>query len=203
MEEHIKASPLTWPAGWDRHITKIDSRFGKWQDRVTIAKATRYVLKQLNMMGVPDYNVIISSGLKLRQDGLPYSNQNAPEDVGISVWWMEGKVQQVIALDKYNSIADNLYAIGKTLDAVRGIERWGGGEILNRAFTGFIALPDKLNNWRDVLGGSPKNLDEARSLYKIKRSESHPDKGGTAELFNAFENAWNLAKEELNQVAGD
>jgi hypothetical protein len=104
--------------------------------------------------------VIISSDLKLRNDGLPYSNQRTPEDNGIAVWWKIDGERRVIAPDKYTKIEDNLYAIGKTLEAMRGIERWGGGEIMVRTFTGFTALPgpdgpepeSAVIYWREVEG---------------------------------------------------
>lgn len=192
--QHITASPLTWPSGWKREGSKSTSRF----NNPTIRAATQLVLDQLRMMGVPDYNVIISTNLQLRRDGLPYSNQRDPEDKGVAVWWKKKGAQQVIALDRYTRIADNLYAIGKTLDAMRGIERWGGGEILSRTFTGFVALPDQSHDWRAILG-NPVTLEEAEQAFKRLRATAHPDKGGTPEQFIAIRQAWDQAIQEFGQ----
>ena len=78
-------------------------------------------------MAIPECDVIISTNLRLKKDGYPYSNQIEPSDKGCAVWWRESPAEKVIALDKYDRTADNLYAIGKTIEAMRGIERWGGG----------------------------------------------------------------------------
>jgi hypothetical protein len=199
MTEHITASPLTWPDGWTRTKSPERSRFGKWQKPVSIAVATTFVLEELRRMGIGDWNVIISTDLRLRQDGLPYSNQREPDDKGASVWWKDGDEQRVIALDKYDRIADNIYAIGKTIEAMRGIERWGGGEILERTFTGFTALPnpDAQPSWRDVLDYYGDDIDDANTAYKVARAVAHPDKGGDTDRFYLVNQAWEQAEQEL------
>lgn len=83
-----------------------------------------------------------------------------------------------MAIDRYDRVADNLAAIAATLDAMRAIERHGGAEILNRAFTGFAALPDQASDaWWIVLGvpwdASRPVIDDA---YRHLRSVYHPDK---------------------------
>lgn len=202
MNEHITASPLTWPQGWKRSKQLISSRFGKWNNPVSINKAVRFVIDNLRQMGVSESEVIISTDLKLRNDGLPYSNQKNPSDTGAAVWWKKDGEQKVIALDKYDRIADNIYAIGKTVDALRGIERWGGGEILNRTFTGFTALPDPNSasqpHWRTILDYQGSVLTEANKQYKKLRSRYHPDTGGSAEEFHILNLAWKQAEQELS-----
>lgn len=199
--DHITSTPLCWPQGWPRTRNAKHSNFGKVGGRPTIHRATRFVLDQLRMMGVPSWQVIVSSDLQLRRDGLPYSNQRPPEDQGIAVWWKDGEQQRVIALDQYTRIEDNLHAIGKTLEAMRGIERWGGGEILNRTFSGFTALPaPSEGGWREVLEYTGGGLSEAREQYRIKRKAAHPDHGGSSEQFHAVEQAWEQAKNELSEV---
>jgi hypothetical protein len=91
----------------------------------------------------------------LRNDGLPLSKQREPEDPGVAVYWKTDGKSLVIAADCYTKIADNLAAVAATLDAMRAIERHGGAAILERAFTGFTALPAPMTGqkpWRDVLG---------------------------------------------------
>ncbi len=203
MSEHITASPLTWPAGWQRTVKPARSRFGKYQKPISIAKATRNVLHELKLMGIPNFNVIISTDLRLRNDGLPYSVQREPKDKGIAVWWKKGEQQRVIALDKYDRIADNLWAVVKTIEAMRGIERWGSGEILERTFTGFNALPSpedmNASRWRDVLNYHGDDIDDANVAYKIARSKAHPDKGGDIEQFHLINKAWKHAEVELQK----
>lgn len=199
--DHITSSPLCWPQGWPRTRNAKHSNFGKAGGRPTIHRATQFVLDQLRMMGIPSWQVIVSSDLQLRRDGLPYSNQRPPEDQGIAVWWKDGDQQRVIALDQYSRIEDNLHAIGKTLEAMRGIKRWGGGEILNRTFSGFTALPAPAEaDWRGVLEYTGNSLEEARAQYRIKRKSAHPDHGESSEQFHAVEQAWQQAQNELSEV---
>ena len=74
---------------------------------------------------------IISTNLKLRLDGLPRSDQKEPDDPGVAVYWQRlSKPKKVMAIDLYDRIADNLAAIGATLNAMRAIERHGGALIL-------------------------------------------------------------------------
>jgi hypothetical protein len=150
-------------------------------------------------MGVPDWQVIISSDLKLRTDGLPLSGQREPDDQGVAVWWAEGDGHRVIALDKYHRIADNIYAVAKTIEALRGIERWGSGEILQRTFTGFTALPHlSTDTWWSVLGVQAHTpTAEVEAVYKSKRSAAHPDRlTGSVTEFNLVQEAWNAFQKE-------
>lgn len=200
--DHITSSPLCWPPDWIKETTYIRSRFGKWNKPVSIQSATVHILMQLRLMtpSVPEWNIIISSDLRLRLDGLPISSQRQPEEKGVAVWWRpneESKDYRVIALNKYDRIGDNLYAIGKTLEAMRSIERWGSGEILERTFTGFTALPYLSGSWREVLDYYGGNLAEAERAYKTARSGAHPDHGGTSERFGEVNVAWGRAQVEL------
>ena len=51
-------------------------------------------------------------------------------------------------------VEESLAAIAATLDAMRAIERHGGARVLERAFTGFTAVPapDARKHWREVFG---------------------------------------------------
>jgi len=202
----ITASPLSWPNGWKRtprHQRK-HSQFSRKTDayrrrEISIAEAASFVLDQLRMMAVPDGDVIISTDLKLKLDGLPYSNQREPEDTGAAVWWRPAgaKTERVIAVDIYDRIADNIYAIGKTLEAMRGIDRWGGGEILERTFTGFTALPSPenaggLDPYQVIGADRGASPDEIKRTYRKALSTAHPDKGGSADKFHQVSEAGRL-----------
>ncbi len=208
MTQEIRTYPLTWPHGWKRTHVKEHARFNRKERGanqnysrsrdITIAEAVRYVLDELRKMGVNDWKVIISTNLQLRKDGLPYSQQKEPDDAGVAVWWQEGKGHRVIALDKYHRIADNIHAVGKTIEALRGIDRWGSGEILQRTFTGFTALPAPASdNWWEVLGvQSHTSSAEVTDAYKRVRFKAHPDQGGSAEEFHKVQEAYAAFKQE-------
>lgn len=211
----IPASPLQWPDGWKRtppylrtHATfgtKAPS-FGSYQAKkpLTIADGTQRVLAELQRMGVRQENLVITSNLQLRQDGLPRSGQPAPKDPGVAVYWLErkGDTPKCMAIDRYTKVEDNLGAVAATLDAMRAIERHGGAAILDRAFIGFLALPGPAPiDWRRVLSlrpGFSGPHNELYASYVVARRNAHPDKGGSAEAFNDVELAYAAACEELN-----
>jgi hypothetical protein len=192
----IEAFPLTWPTGWKRtgNYQRTRAKFGKgvqqynaegkatWTRKtdLSIAQALERVTTELRTMGVELSKVIISTNLELRNDGLPRSSQRAPSDPGVSVYWnVRGqKNQRCMAIDRYDRVQDNLAAIAATLNAMRAIERHGGAEILDRAFTGFAALPAPEQPWQVLGVSSHASNDEVRDAYRRLVSEHHPDKGG-------------------------
>lgn len=202
--ENATSYPLCWPAGWKRSKTRTRARFSSGEHRwrpaaggtgqtryvhytaVSVADGVERVLGELKRMGVGDWNVIISTNVRTKGDGLPYSNQKDPPDPGVAVYWKDrrGK-QQCMAIDRYDRVADNLAAIAATLDAMRAIERHGGAEILERAFLGFQALPPPIQGgrpWRDVLGFAEDDpikggLSHIEARYKRLALERHPDMG--------------------------
>jgi hypothetical protein len=197
----ITASPLCWPPGWRRCKSRATAKFrkgvGGWvgeegqktyksAKRVEVGEGTTRVLRELSAMGVPAWNVIISSDLKLRADGLPYAVQATTHlDQGVAVYWKDRNGQRrCMAIDRYDRIADNLAAIAATLEAMRAIERHGGAEILDRAFTGFAALPAPASQDRphEILGvdegATPGEIEYA---YKRLAAQHHPDKGGSTD----------------------
>jgi len=129
------------------------------------------------------------------------ANQRTPEDPGVAVYFMHKKKQMCFACDKYKTVGDNLRAVALTIEALRGIKRWGTGDMMERAFSGFTALPDlsRPADWRDVLGvPGCRVLSEAREAWKKKRAETHPDTfEGTVDKFNEVNQAWEQAQQEL------
>jgi hypothetical protein len=214
----IPAFPLQWPTGWKRTPSgeRGYARFGKasrhsnhsgWTPgrNLTIAEGVERVRQQLSMMRVRDHDLVISTNLTLRLDGWPRSDQKEPADPGVAVYWRDGADMRCMAIDRYARVADNLAAIAATLDAMRAIERHGGAEILDRAFTGFAALPapTSARSWRDVLdvpegsGNRADQLARARMHYRASAAANHPDKGGDPAVMAEFNVAWEAAQREL------
>ncbi len=193
MTEPIEAYPLCWPPGWRRYHAALRTRAtfrgsaGGFTDSgyraptaVTIAGGIQRVLRELAAMGMERGDVVISSNLRTRLDGMPMSNQREPEDPGVAVYWRVGKQTRCMAIDRYDRVADNLAAIAATLEAMRAIERHGGAEILDRAFTGFTALPQP-EQWWQVLGVASKaTRAEIDTAYRALAMKHHPDRGGNA-----------------------
>ena len=206
----IPAYPLQWPAGWSRTpaTQRTRARFGRagrartagvWEygRRLTVAEATERVLSELARMGAGD-DVVISTDLALRLNGLPRSGQREPADPGAAVYWRDPRVDgcptRCMAIDRYDRVADNLAAIAATLDAMRAIERHGGAAILDRAFTGFAALPAPANEqpWHVVLGcPAHASTDTVRTAYRRLRGLHHPDRStGDGGTFAEIQRAW-------------
>lgn len=179
----IESFPLAWPVGWPRAKTRERSRF-----KTTFEMARKELFRELGLMGVRDYNIVLSTNLPLRRDGMPYSGQKpANGDTGVAVYFRkqtEGK-QYVFACDRWDRIEDNMRAIQHSIAAIRGIERWGASDMLERAFTGFAALPapeTAKSNWWDVLGVARQaDLDFIESVYRTAMKKAHPDLGGSHE----------------------
>lgn len=211
----ITAYPLQWPTGWPRaHAGAM--RYGKFGTKktmpgrsyastvdITIAEATGRVLAELSRMGIDRDDVVISTNLTLRLDGLPRSGQTAPRDAGAAVYWQARKGERrVMAIDQYYKVEENLAAIAATLDAMRAIERHGGAQILDRAFTGFLALPAPTSTkpWREVMifGESTPTADQLRRRYREMASTRHPDReGGSEAAMSELNGAMAAAEQEI------
>ena len=211
----ITAFPLQWPVGWKRTAPgyRTEARFGRARSRngdgyvpgraLTIGEAVDRVTTELRRMGLGREDVVISTNLRLKIDGLPYSVQAEPEDPGAAVYWVDQTLERkVMAIDIYDRIADNLAAVAATLDAMRAIERHGGATVLERAYTGFTALPAPTGTtWREVLQFSTTAVVSAAVVtarYRQLASEAHPDKGGTSEAMARLNAAREAALKEVS-----
>lgn len=198
--DKVGAYPLSWPLGWKRTTQRDNARF-----KTTLAKAIEYLHLELRRMDVPSYNVLISSNIELRRDGLPYSNRKIPDDPGVAVYFKLNGKQLVLACDKWFYPEHNLHAIAKHIEALRGQERWGVGSI-ERAFTGYAALPAQGEtsrpSWQSVLGLNDINhikLEHAASKYRELVKIHHPDAGGDPVRFQQITEAFADAKAALSR----
>lgn len=217
MSEHISAYPLSWPPGWPRteHYDRVYGRFstkdrsGQWPRTkdITLAQARKRVQEELerfdghqrNWERIDPDHTVLSTNLALRLDGLPRSGQNQPEDPGAVLYFeLDGK-RQCIPCDQYLHVEQNIAAIAATLSALRTLERHGSG-IMERAFTGFTALPPPMAGkapWYSVLGVDPDApRDVVERAYKKRRSIAHSDKGGHDDSFDQVQKAWQTYLEQ-------
>lgn len=133
MIEQITSHSLTWPKSRKRSKIKKHSQFGK----VSISRAIDEIIATLGRMGCPSWNVIISTNVQLKSNGLPYSGRKSPDDSGVSIWWRDTDgSRKVMAIDKYNTVQDNLWAVHKTLEAMRGIVGMAFGHGLKKTCKG-------------------------------------------------------------------
>lgn len=187
--------PLNWPIGVPRTKYPLRSRFDTAEERVK-----RNLENQLYMMDAT--SVVVTTNVELRRDGRPYANQRVTDN-GVAVYFKRNGRDQCIACDKWDSIRDNLQAVAKTIEALRGIERWGTGEMVDAAFAGFTAIPASASGgapvvppqpWYDVLQVSPDASREIVEVaYRAMRRKTHPDAGGSEEAFNRVQRAYEEA----------
>lgn len=191
-----EAFPLAWPHGWDR--TPAHKRKpGAFQ--ATADKARRELLNEIVRLG-GNYPVI-SSNVPLRRDGMPFSEGSRAKiaDPGVAVYFMKAKRQMVFACDQYDAPWKNIRAIGKTIEAIRGLERWGASDMLERALSAFVALPAPGARYRDVLklNGGPLTREKIDAQYRLLAQERHPDRGGSDEAMSELNAARDAALKEV------
>jgi hypothetical protein len=197
-----EAYPLQWPPGrprtehWRRERAKFDVTFSRARDNI-VAEVSRLAGKY------PDPQIVISTNIALRRDGLPLANQRQPDDPGVAVYFLYKKRSMSFACDRWQKIEHNMQAIAKTIEALRGIARWGTGDMLEAAFSGFTALPPPpaagpgaapaQRHWRNVFGTGVHTREQLQDVYRRLASAYHPDRGGDqhkmAELNAAREQA--------------
>lgn len=175
----VEAYPLHWPRGKSRTKNPEYARFGNHNRGYCIS----YLVQEITRLG--GKNLIISSNLELRNDGLPRAAQRAPSDPGVAVYFYLQGEQKCMACDRWNSVEHNLWAIVKSIEAIRGLERWGSKDMVDAAFRGFQALPAPMTTevrYFDDLTTS----EEIRMRMHTLAKKLHPDMGGNAEEFAAM-----------------
>ena len=106
-----------------------------------------------------------------------------------------------MACDRWNRIACNIWAIAKTIEAMRGIDRWDVSDMLNRAFLGFKGLPEEGSGrpWWKTLGlnGDVRSYtqDEVKGAFRTLSKKMHPDVGGAPEEWHELQTAYKQAME--------
>lgn len=195
--------PLYWPEGrprtaWhNRETARFETTFARARDEIVRQielMVGRYAMQQR------DAGLILSTNVALRNDGLPLAGKKAPEDPGVAVYFTYKKRRVAFACDRWKTVEDNMQAIAKTIDALRGIARWGTGDMLEAAFKGFEALPAQRKSWREVLGlsGTP-TIAQVDASYRAAAMKAHPDRGGSDERMAALNEARDQAYKELGR----
>ncbi len=200
----VDAYPLAWPLGrprtptWKAERAAFTVSFAVARDEIVMEVAR---LIHGNTRWRRGDDVIISTNIPLRRDGLPLANQRQPTDAGVAIYFKYKGKQRCFACDRWKLVEHNMRAIAKTIEALRGIARWGTGDMLDAAFTGFEALPAPAaaRGWREVLGVEPVggNLAAVRERYRVLAAQHHPDRGGSHAKMAEINAAWEQAQRAL------
>jgi hypothetical protein len=194
------AYPLYWPELWPR--TPPHERQSTARYKVSFAEARDRVVHSCKLLGAIE--IVLSTNIPLRRDGLPRMDISEPTDAGVALYWVERKAgkptPRVIACDHWRKVRDNMRAIGLAVEALRALKRSGATQIADKAFTGFNALPANAGAnstpWRDVFG--PCTTREAlEHAYREASRSAHPDLGGSHERMIAVNAAYAIARLEL------
>lgn len=149
-----------------------------------------------NVRAMNGTGLIVSTNIKLRLDGLPYSGQAQPDDTGAAVYFQLKQRPIVFACDKFRRVECNLWSIGKTIEATRAIERWGAASI-EQSFRGFMAIPERTGGmtWWTVLETAHNATEEQVKARYIELSKiHHPDKGGDPDKWMKIRQAFDQAQ---------
>ena len=192
-----EAYPLCWPAGYKRNQYRVNSRF-----KSNMENAQRFL--RLEIMRLNGSDLIVSTNLPVRQDGGLYADymKRRIDDPGVAIYFRYKKKDISMCADQYLTVWENIYALAKGVEALRGMERWGVSDFLDRVFTGFAALPaaHTYQPWFSVLGVN-KDADEEsiKETYRQLAKLHHPDKGGDAGKFNQIQTAYEEGLQQLKR----
>ena len=190
----IDAYPLRYPPRWQRTRYSQNGRFDR--DK-SIAYARDNLIQELNRLGAK--NIVISSNLKLKKDGLPYSDQREPDDSGVAVYFDLNKKSMCLPCDKWRKISHNIWAIYLTVQALRGIERWGSKDMMEATFTGFEALPSPdmiVPMSQKSYFTTYRNKTEAKPEYIRLAKALHPDNGGLVSEFTEMKRQYEQLRDD-------
>lgn len=210
----IEAFPLQWPEGFSRtkppERSKLRSKVWSSEGYHTILtissamqeieEAARLLIGRKTWEVLKENECIISTNMRRRKnDGGIYANEKEPDDSGVAVYFMYEGQMRSIACDKWLTVKENMHAIAKTIEAMRGIDRWGASDMLNRMFTGFIGIPEDAGlSWPSILGVSPgAPAAQITKAYREKLKRVHPDTGGSEEETVILNEAYNRALTEI------
>ena len=139
-------------------------------------------------------NVIISSNLQTRSRGQGFLSNQIIKDVGVVAYFDLKGQPKAMACDKWDKPEHNLWALFLSIQAIRGLERWGGSEFLDGLFTGFKALPETTIVNTIQYFSEFKNKAEAKARFVELVKVNHPDVGGDAEIFMEIKKQYDVLK---------
>lgn len=196
----VTAYPLCWPESWprsrsreagDQFVTRSQEPGQTWMSSrpVTYHRARRLLLEELGRLKATA--IILSSNIELRLDGEPRAGEGDRRlsDPGIAVYFTYKGKPMVMATDRYATIAANVRSLGLAIEAMRQPERHGGGQMMERAFAGFTALPPPEGSkpkrpWWEIMRypADPAerellSVGEIEARYRTLAKKYHPDSG--------------------------
>ena len=181
--------PLCWPAS----VPRTSPRKAPFRASRSLARCRDDMIRQFELLRAK--TLVVSTNIPLRLDGLFRADARLERpDAGVAVYYTHPRHgPQVIACDRWTTVADNLWAIKRSIECIRSIARYGTAEMAEQAMRGFAgALPHltPAAPWWVVLQFNEQQAHvateteiDARARELLKRY--HPDsaQGGDAARF--------------------
>lgn len=148
---------------------------------------------------------VLSSNCVLNLAGEPRGDQQ-PHDSGVALYFTLKGRQMVMATDHYSQVSSNLRRLALAMAYLRGLERHGGGIMVERAFAGFATLPEpgRIAPWRECMRFAV-SAEITESMIKARFRElamaRHPDKGGNDQQMAELNAARDRALAEVGIIA--
>lgn len=192
----VQAYPLAWPDGWPRHKGDRDSDIRFKGPTYQWNRVYRGIQEEIGRIG--GTHIVVSTNQPLRQDGFPYAQERIIRDPGVSAYFMRDDRAMVMAQDRFWSIIGNMRSLTMAIEGLRQMERHGGAAMMERAFSGFVALPPPGKSWCDVLQvRRDATLEVIEANFRRLARDRHPDKGGSADAMAELNNARDTALREI------
>lgn len=196
VSDMTDAFPLQWPAGWPRtpaHKQDGGNRFQKrngnsWGGRpTTFAEARDSLFDELLKLGAK--RPVVSTNHPVNKYGVPTESKRRVQDEAVAIYFEWNGKPMVMARDAFDNAASNMRSLALAVEAMRQLERHGGGIMMERAFAGFTALPSAASCW-DVLGVKPDaTTAEVNAAFRDKARAAHPDSGGSDDAMTELNRA--------------
>lgn len=179
--------PLQWPFGWER-TPAINQTKGQFQVK-DFKLAFNGLAREIRLLS-DDENPYLTHNMM--------ASQREPDDTGVAVYFTYEGRQVCIPCDKYDKVKNNIRGIEKTIEALRGIQRWGCKVVMERTVHAYTVPMLTSSNWRAILRLPEKvTLLQVEKQYKALAKENHPDQGGSPEQMAEINQAVEQARREL------
>lgn len=183
LNMNVTAYPLCWPAGWPKTLPqqRESAKF-----KATLSSALNGLKREVELLG--GKRLVLSSNYTL-------GNEH-PRESGVVAYFNYNDAAVAIPCDRWLKIEDNVRAIALTIEAMRGMERWGAKHMIAAMFTGFKQLEAKTGgiSWWEVLGVAPDaGAEQIKAAYRDRARVCHPDVGGSSEAMATLNAAYEMA----------
>lgn len=186
----MEAYPLAWPDGWPRtdgaEQRRGDIAFKRQQDtgrgyskgQAWAFTDARDALLEEMLRHTGGRPAVLSSNFEVGRGG-PKEGRRRPADEGIAIYFTRNGKPLVMACDRYIDAEGNMRSLTLALEALRTLERHGGGVMIEKAFSGFVALPAPKRP-HEILGiQADASRDDVQRAWRARIAAAHPDQTGS------------------------